>query len=734
MPKISVIVPLYNEERFITDTIHCLRAQTFLNFECIIVDDCSTDNSVKRAENAIDKDSRFRIIKNKINIKGAGTRNIGLLYASGKYIVFLDADDIISSTCLQERYDEILKYPFSYIAGSYSRYIAIKENETKYPKSTPGKCSSITFTNNLGDSPVVIHSPLTRRDIACGIGGFNEKLKNTAEDFEFWTQLLRHGFMYIPTHTINAFYREKKGSMVRSEADVHLSTAIGIFERNNSTVKLNSFFSIANIKMNKPAYEYSLEERYFNRIFRFLGMQIQSKIEINIDTLIYYIPTFHHNFPFIISAFELMQAGVKRADPTISENKILLKEYDLPIINILSKIKKATKKLEIENLNIEEVDIYSAEWQRQLDIAFIPHKNYHVETIKILQKKLEEREFNFVIADCSAIYKDEGVRTALEDSTLPHVSLPQLCFGDFSPKCIIVFNDWDKIVTRPAMEVAKKVGIIAMSIVEGIQDYDDADTERVRNAYKTCSHVITPCKFDMKYFDRENQYVYEGCIPRIAKLMAEVAQHPYNPDSPIVINSNFSYNVLVDKRDEWVKSVVEACEELGKKYVISKHPADLGDFSAYNVTNKSMYDAIWESSLFISRFGSGIIESLAMERPVLYYNPHNEKVDKFKDSLGAYYTANNKEELKKLILKTYTDIEKLKTQWHTFLELHAGFSQNGSDNMIQKILNALDDAFKSIQLPSQENRKKFGAYLSTYFHADDSTLFKNIKPLKNWQQ
>ena len=146
-----------------------------------------------------------------------------------------------------------------------------------------------------------------------------------------------------------------------------------------------------------------------------------------------------------------------------------------------------------------------------------------------------------------------------------------------------------------------------------------------------------------------------------------------------MINANFTYNVLTDKRDDWVRSAVDACKKLGFEYVISRHPAEKGDFSEYNVTDDSMYNAIWNGSLFISRFGSGIIESIAMGRPVVYYNPHNEQVDKFKYPDGAYYIANTQNELMQSILDTYATRENLEKNWDRFLTLHAGFNPENPD-------------------------------------------------------
>ena len=733
MPKISVIVPLYNEERFVADTIYCLRAQTLEDFECIIVDDCSTDNSVQVALAAIDGDSRFLLVKNKVNSKLAATRNVGLLYSSGEYIIFLDSDDILANTCLEERYNTATAGASSYVAGSYSWHTTIDEEVRQYQSSQKIDLHIKDFETSCGDTPFVVHSPCTRRDVAVGVCGFDETLVYGAEDYDFWMRILRHGFIFLPTKTLNAYYRAKKNSMVRSKAHYHLPASLSIFERCSTTLSKNEFYTIAFFPMSSPWYAYANETKRFNRIMHFLGMQICAGIEVDYKLFASYLPSIHRGFPFGLSPYDPMCAGIKRADPSITQKDYLPENYRLQALHCISELLAAARQMESKNKNVDEVTVYSPAWQRDIDIVFIPHKDYHAKTVLYLKEMLEQRGLTYAIADCSALYRDEGVRKVLQEFDVPHISFPQLCFGDFSPKSIVVFNDWDRVVTRPAMEAAKKAGIVALAIVEGVQDYDDADTGRVRSAYKTCSHVITPCKFDMKYFDSEVQHVYEGAIPRIEKLAAEVELHPYSTMKPIVINSNFSYNVLVNKRDEWVKTAVDACIELELPYVISRHPADMGDFSQYTVTAKTMYDAIWDGSLFISRFGSGIIEAIAMSRPVIYYNPHQEKVDKFKDSLGAYYIANSKDELKHFIKETYRNLDEIKRQWPAFLALHAGYEAGTPFCAIHKVVDAISSALSSIPTPPQEQRKKFGEYMAAFFQRDDSAIFKNCKPLKGWK-
>lgn len=89
---VSIIIPVYNAEKFIDETISTVLDQTYTNWELLLVNDCSTDNSLKLIQKYL-KDSRIKLINNKTNSRAAISRNNGIKEAKGRYICFLDADD-----------------------------------------------------------------------------------------------------------------------------------------------------------------------------------------------------------------------------------------------------------------------------------------------------------------------------------------------------------------------------------------------------------------------------------------------------------------------------------------------------------------------------------------------------------------------------------------------------------------------------------------------------------------
>lgn len=106
VPAVSVIIPMYNAEKYVGECLKSLLAQTFYDYEIIAVDDCSTDKSFEIAESYISKfGGKLKLIRRKKNSGGAGLpKNDGLKISSGEYIFFMDSDDMITTTALEELY------------------------------------------------------------------------------------------------------------------------------------------------------------------------------------------------------------------------------------------------------------------------------------------------------------------------------------------------------------------------------------------------------------------------------------------------------------------------------------------------------------------------------------------------------------------------------------------------------------------------------------------------------
>ena len=153
-PAVSVIVPLYNAEKYIAECLGSLLAQTFQNFEVIVVDDCSTDNGVDIVKSYAPKfGGRLNLTRTQKNSGGGGyiPRNIGLQLSSGKYIFFVDADDFLVETALEifhaatTQYNADVVYTSSYYFYENSRTISLVMDNTSTHAKENGILDKMTL-------------------------------------------------------------------------------------------------------------------------------------------------------------------------------------------------------------------------------------------------------------------------------------------------------------------------------------------------------------------------------------------------------------------------------------------------------------------------------------------------------------------------------------------------------------------------------------------------------------
>jgi len=188
MPFFSVIIPLYNKEQFITNTLKSVLNQTFTDFEVIIVNDGSTDNSLEKI--AEFTDHRIQIYHQ--DNQGVSTaRNKGIELAKAEYIAFLDADDIWKENHLQSFFDLIKKYPE---AGLYCNRYEIKINKRKviktefdFENSFEGYLTDF-FKSSLINRVALTSAVCIPKHVYDKIGGFDEKI-TLGEDLEYWIRI-----------------------------------------------------------------------------------------------------------------------------------------------------------------------------------------------------------------------------------------------------------------------------------------------------------------------------------------------------------------------------------------------------------------------------------------------------------------------------------------------------------------------------------------------------------------
>ena len=213
--KVSIIVTCYNQERYITNTIKSINAQTYKDWECIIIDDGSTDRSRQCIEVFLKSDSRFRYIYQ--NNQGVcWARNRGAEVANGEYILFVDGDDLISPEYVSLCVDKLdADKNVKVVASNYRKFGLYRKNFVLEPYSI-GKL--------MGHNLFVITSMFRKTDFE-RTGGFTTTMDKGLEDWDFWLSLLEDGGDVAYLEGFHFFYRIRSGARnkrMRDEKELEL--------------------------------------------------------------------------------------------------------------------------------------------------------------------------------------------------------------------------------------------------------------------------------------------------------------------------------------------------------------------------------------------------------------------------------------------------------------------------------------------------------------------------------
>ncbi len=200
---VSIITPSYNTGNFVASTIQSVLDQTYQNWEMLIIDDFSTDNSVEIIKSF--NDSRIKLFVNNSNKGAAISRNYALKQAKGKWIAFLDSDDIWEPDKLEKQIKFMKRNNYNF---SYTNYIEIDENSEPIGKLITGpKVLTKTHLNNFcyqGCLTVMYNNE------EIGLLQIENLPKNN--DYAIWLKAIKKSNCYLLPETL-ARYRKRKGSI-----------------------------------------------------------------------------------------------------------------------------------------------------------------------------------------------------------------------------------------------------------------------------------------------------------------------------------------------------------------------------------------------------------------------------------------------------------------------------------------------------------------------------------------
>ncbi len=226
MPTISVVIPAYNGERTIVETLQCLQKQTFSDFEIIVINDGSTDGTLEVIKTV--QDSRLKVF----SYSNGGlpvARNRGILQATGEFITFIDADDLWTPDKLELQLAALQKNPEAGLA--YSWTLVMDEKGENFHPGT-----SVSFEGNVHAQLLLSNfiangsNAMLRREAIASVGEFDSTLRS-CEDWDYWLRVAPDwSFVVVPKNQI--LYRQSSGAM---------SSKVDVMEKNHLIVHERAF-------------------------------------------------------------------------------------------------------------------------------------------------------------------------------------------------------------------------------------------------------------------------------------------------------------------------------------------------------------------------------------------------------------------------------------------------------------------------------------------------------------
>ncbi len=217
MPAVSVITPAYNAAPFIAETIESVRAQTFDDWELVIVDDGSTDATNDLIAEYRERDGRIRLL-HQANAGPSSARNHAMRAARGAFFAFLDSDDVWDPEYLERQLAVFRDYPDTHLVTGVARFRG-GAGDGKPMRPFVSGYPLLSLRDMIADDAAVFIMTLFRREVFEATGGLDES-KWRSEDYDFWLRAATAGFIFRRNPQPLGRYRVREGSLSQSTVDM----------------------------------------------------------------------------------------------------------------------------------------------------------------------------------------------------------------------------------------------------------------------------------------------------------------------------------------------------------------------------------------------------------------------------------------------------------------------------------------------------------------------------------
>ena len=197
MALVSVIIPYYKKINQISKTLNSVLAQTFQDFEIILIYDDNNIDDLVYIKECFSKNSKIKIVQNKKNYGAGMSRNIGIKYSSGRFVAFLDADDIWYSDKLEKQVKFMRENKYNFSFTNYLKKISNKKSIHVQSKKRKISYKDLLHDNEIGLSTVMLNKNIIKNELFPSL--------KTKEDYVAWLKLSKENYI---AYNLNEFLSE----------------------------------------------------------------------------------------------------------------------------------------------------------------------------------------------------------------------------------------------------------------------------------------------------------------------------------------------------------------------------------------------------------------------------------------------------------------------------------------------------------------------------------------------
>ena len=242
LPLVSIIIPYYKKKKFLKQTLESIQKQSFKNYEIIFIYDDQNLQDKFFVSSILKRFSKYKLIFNKKNCGAAKSRNKAFKYAKGKFIAFIDADDIWDSKKLKIQVEYMLKYNSDL---SYTSYYVINEYNKKISRRKTS--NEINYLKLIKSCEIGLSSVILKKKILK-----NAKFPDlkTQEDYALWLKLLRMKYKFLPINKYLVSWRKTENSL-SSNIWRKLIDSFTVYYKYEKKNFINSIYSVIILSISK---------------------------------------------------------------------------------------------------------------------------------------------------------------------------------------------------------------------------------------------------------------------------------------------------------------------------------------------------------------------------------------------------------------------------------------------------------------------------------------------------